>query len=315
MIELRETLDLLRSGTLSRASLYALSNLSRKESGTAWAVCAGLPVALRDKLVRQLVEIAEDDFQVNFGEIFRRALEDESAAVRLAAVEGLWEDEDVRLVGLLAPRLLEETDAAVRAAAADSLGRFVLLGELGKIREQPHRAALRALLAAAAVPEEVISVRRRIVESLAYSGEEAVADLIQRAYQDPSEEMRTSAVFAMGRSADERWSAVVLSEMFAPNPAMRYEAARACGELELEDAVLSLIDLVEDVDVEVQQAAIWSLGQIGGEEARRTLKNCCHSDNEAIRSAAQEALCELEFLQGNLGMFFTDDDFDEGEYW
>lgn len=309
---LEELLEILQAGRLSRGDLYGLSNLSRTQAEVAWKVCAGLSPAVRREMVQTLVEIAESDFEVNFGEVFRLALGDEDGEVRRAAVEGLWEDEDVRLVPVLADRLLKDAVPEVRAAAATSLGRFLLLGELEKIQERPHRVAFQALLTACTKAEETIEVRRRALESLAYSGEEAVADLIRSAYEDSDERMRVSAVFAMGRSADDRWADQVMGELHSANPEMRYEAARACGELALEKAVPALIELVGDVDPEVQEAAVWSLGQIGGDEARQVLVDCSRSANEALREAAREALRELEFLHGDLGTFLLFD-FLEGD--
>ncbi len=313
-----EILDALRSGKATRRTLYGLSNLERSQVEEVWTVWAGLPAATRRKIAQMMVEIAESDFEVNFDEVFQRVLEDPDAAVRLAAVEGLWEDDDVRLVPTLARLLKDDPAAEVRAAAATSLGRFILSGELGKIRPRPHQQAFQALLAACTNEREDLEVRRRALESLAYSGEEVVTELLRAAYRHPDERMRVSAVFAMGRSADNRWAAEVMRELHSPSPQMRYEAARACGELELEDAVPILVELLEDVDAEVQEAAIWALGQIGGDEARQALNACRQSDNEALRSAARDALRELEFLHGDLGAFLLFDfleDEEESEGW
>jgi HEAT repeat protein len=203
--------------------------------------------------------------------------------------------------------LREDPALEVRAAAAISLGRFLLLGELGKIRARPYQEAFRALLSACTAARKEGEVRRRALESLAYSCKEAVVGLIRAAYEDPDEQMRLSAVFAMGRSSDERWAPEVMQELYSADPAMRYEAARACGKLALQEAAPILIELVEDVDAEVQEAAIWALGQIGGDEARRCLTVCSRSRREARRVAAQEALRELEFLHGNLGAFLLFD--------
>lgn len=289
----------------SQASLYLLSNLDAADAARVREVWLGLPVTLRQRMITRLVELAEADFEVNFGALFRIGLEDEDAQVRAASVEGLWEDEDVRLVPLLAARLREDTDANVRAAAAASLGRFILLGELEKIRPGPRDVAYEALLAACQDSEESLEVRRRALESLAYVGNETVAELIRQAYAAPEEKMRVSAVFAMGRSADTRWAAQVRRELFSPSPELRYEAARACGELQLTEAVPELEELADDADPEVQEAALWALGQIGGDRARKILERYCLEGDEAAQAAAEAALDELEFLHGDLDDFFA----------
>jgi HEAT repeat protein len=94
---------------------------------------------------------------------------------------------------------------------------------------------------------------------------------------------------------------------------MRYEAARACGELELAGAVPKLSQMTADLDLEVKLAAVWSLGQIGGPEARRVLDICVEMGDEALREAAQDALSEIDYMEENLDLVLYDYDSDEDE--
>jgi len=289
----------------SQASLYHLSSLEAEDVARLREIWPRLPVELRQRLAMRLAELAEADFEVDFGAVFRLGLEDEDAEVRAISVEGLWEDEDVRLVPLLVLRLREDQSVTVRAAAATSLGRFILLGELKKIRPGPYTMAYEALLAAYQDPEEHIEVQRRALESLAYVGNATVVRLIEEAHAAPDEKTRISAIFAMGRSADTRWARHVQQELFSPAPELRYEAARACGELQLREAVPELEELADDTDSEVQEAVLWALGQIGGDKARQILERYCQDGDEATRAAAEAALDELEFLHGDLLDFFA----------
>jgi HEAT repeat protein len=288
-----------------QASLYHLSSLNAEHVAYMREAWPCLPVELRRRLIARMVELAETDFEVDFGAVFRLGLEDEDTEVRTLAVEGLWEDEDVRLVPLLAARLREDEAATVRAAAATSMGRFILMGELEKIPHGPRALAYESLLAACQTADEHIDVRRRGLESLAYIGNETVAGLIREAYAAPEEKMHISAVFAMGRSADTRWACQVRQELFSPNPELRYEAARACGELQLLEATSELEELADDVDSEVREAALWALGQIGGDKAREILEHYCLAEDEATRLAAEAAMDQLEFLHGDLSELFT----------
>lgn len=290
---------------LDRASLYYLSDLDREQAAEVRDVWPDLPSELRRRVVRRLMLMAEADFTLDFGAVFRIALRDNDADVRAVAIEGLWEDHDVRLVPRLAERLQEDESASVRAAAAKSLGRFVLLGELEKIRRSPRETAYQALVQAYQTRDEAMDVQRRALESLAYVCSDTVVTSIRQAYASSREKMRISAVFAMGRSADTRWAEEVKRELFSINPEMRYEAARACGELQLSEAVSMLEELMEDSDTEVQEAAIWALGQIGGDRARQILERTCEVSDEALRSAAEAALEEYEFLHGDLEEVFA----------
>ena len=287
-------------------SLSRLSHLDAKETARlrdAWDL---MPVVARRRLVTRLLSMAEADVEVCFSSVFRLGLEDVDAVVRAASIEGLWEDRDLRLVPLLAECLLEDVSAEVQVAAAASLGRFLLLGELEEIPPRVHQIAYRALLTGHLRDDCDGEVRRRTLEALAYAGTETVAELIQEAYESPEDRTRISAVFAMGRSADQRWGLLVQQEILSSNPELRYEAARACGELQNTNAVPGLKELTDDVDSEVREAALWALGQIGGDEARASLERFCTTKgDEAVRAAAEDALAHLDFFHGDLSRFFT----------
>ena len=276
-----------------------LSDLTVEDAARLVQLWLRLPAEERRRLAASLVRLAEGDFSLDFTAIFRLALHDPDAAVRASAIEGFGEDEDARLIPQLARFLLEDEAEEVRVMAAQCLGHFVLLGELEKIRPQPFEMACEALLAAHHNPQETMEVRRRALESLAYASLPALPEMLQMAYSHPEVLLRLSAVFAMGRSADPRWKEAVIQELHNPDPSMRYEAARACGELVAAAALHELVELTEDVDSEVQEAALWALGQIGGELARGTLERHLHSTNEALQEAANAALNELEFLHGD----------------
>ena len=117
--------------------------------------------------------------------------------------------------------------------------------------------------------------------------------------------MRESALVAMGRAMLPRWLPIVSRELESPSPALRYEAARAAGEMAdiARSLVARVVRLCSDADTEVALAAIWALGQIGGETARRTLQHISGSEDEARSQAAAEALDELTLEEG----FFESD--------
>jgi HEAT repeat protein len=205
----------------------------------------------------------------------------------------------------------------VREAAAISLSRFARLAELGNLQPRLAEMVWDALWNAIHNRDEVVVVRRRAVESLAYYSKPEVAKVIEAAYKDDDPMMRISAVFAMGRTADEAWSGKVLAELDHDDPEMRYEAARASGALGLVEAVPILSRMVADPDLEVKMASIWALGQIGGREAQRVLEICLEEGDEALRDAAEEALDELDYMQGTLDFplydYETDDEDEDQE--
>jgi HEAT repeat protein len=294
--------------------LYALSGMTREHLARFREVWPSIEVDRRRSVLQNLVDITEHSFEANFDPIFLLAMGDDDSEVRAKAIDGLWENEDQALIGPLVHLLRTDESAQVRASAAMALGRFVLLGELEEIDRAPAMLAEEALLETLREKAEDLEVRRRAVEGIAYSGEAGVREIIEAAYYDDEEKMQASALFAMGRSADPYWGKVLLQELDNPNPEMRFEAARACGELEVSTAVPRLIEMsFDDPDREVQQAAISALGRVGGRQAREALEAYYESDDEALSQAAAEALDEMDMLDDNLGIPLYEEDFDEYE--
>ena len=291
---------------LSISSLYCLSGMDRDEMLLFQEAWRSMAVERRRQIINFLMEVAEASFEVNFGLVFRFCLGDEDEEVRAAAIEGLWEDHDPALLNPLISLLRDDPSISVRAGAAAALGRYVLLGELDKIKARPFALVREALLETIHSSFEDPTVRQRAIESIAYSGDEGVREIIEAAYYHEDQRMRTSAVFAMGRSADPYWSDLVINELQSSRPEMRYEAAMASGELELAAATPLLANLVNDPDREVLGAAIWALGQIGGNEARRILYDCYREGDEFLCEAVEEALEQLEFMRGVLDISLDD---------
>jgi HEAT repeat protein len=293
--------------------LYALSDMTHEQFARFREVWPSIESERRRSVIRNLVELVEHSFEVNFDPIFLLALADEDSEVRAAAIDGLWENEDQALIGPLVHLLRADESSAVRAAAATALGRFVLLGEHEEIDRAPAMLAEEALLETIRHGEEELEVRRRAVEAIAYSGEAGVREIIEAAYYDEDEKMQASALFAMGRSADPYWYKLLLKELDNPNPEIRFEAARACGELEASSAVSRLAQMAfDDPDREVQEAAVWALGHIGGREARQTLEACYESDDEFLSQVAADVLDDMDFLGDNISIPLYED-FEEDE--
>lgn len=309
----------LRRPDLEKAALYKLSNLHGAELDLLTEVWPSLPDGRRRSVIAHLGEIAEADFEADFAEVFKICLEDADELVRATAVEGLWEVEDIALVRPLAQMLRQDSSARVREATAMSLSRFALMAELGRLPARLGDLVWDVLWDTIHDPQQEVEIRRRAVESLSYFDRPPVKEVIRHAYEDEEPRMRISAVFAMGRSADDAWANAVLSELDDEDPEMRHEATRACGELQLGEAIPTLSRMVADPDAEVKLAAVWALGQIGSPEARRVLEICLQMGDEALQDAADEALAELDFMEGVVDFTLYDlnlDDEDEGlEPW
>lgn len=284
----------------SAAALRAFTDLDAEQLDVWKQVWQALPDERRAQLMEQLREVAEEDIEADFRSLFRIGLSDPDERVRLASVEGLFEDEHPSLITPLIAMLREDPSPTVRAAAAESLGRFVYAGELDRLsdarRSQVYAALMRALLTS---PTGSL-LHRRALESLAYVSNEEVDLQIRDAYYSDNDLLRLSAVIAMGRSNNRDYCAIVRSELHSVSPAVRREAAIASGELEDEEAVPDLAKLLEDPVESVRFAALDALALIGGEQAKQVLTAAADSDDVVLAEYAEQALEEFEFWHGEM---------------
>jgi len=249
-------------------------------------------------LLEDLEDLAETDTLTSFDDLAKSLLADPDAVVRTQAIRLLWESEDKKLVPIYLRFLKEDEDAGVRAAAANALGSFVYLGELEKIPADLHHSIEDHLLGSVA-SSEVKLVRRRALESLGYSGRDEVIPLIESAYHDKDPEWVTSALFAMGRSCDDRWKKQVLSQLHSPDEEIRSEAIVAAGELELGSARPILLDLLDDEeDPAIRRSLIWALSKIGGEGVREKLDELLElEEDDEEADFIEEAIENLSFTE------------------
>jgi HEAT repeat protein len=280
--------------SVASSSLVQLSNLNWEELKPLDKAWETIEPKRRRQIVNRLVELAEENFELNFDGIFKSRLKDSDEEVRSAAIEGLWESEETSLIDQLINLLEGDSSEKVQAVAATALGKFALLAELRKLRSSHKSKISQALLAIINDGNKPLEVKRRALEAAAPLSLPQMKQAITEAYNSTDPRLKISALFAMGRSCSRFWLPILLRELGSTDAEIRYEAACACGELGEKEAVPYLIELVSDHDIEVQLAAIKALGKIGASEAKGCLEQCLDNSSQAIQQAAEQALYELE---------------------
>jgi HEAT repeat protein len=277
--------------------LYRLSDLDNDELFAFQQTWPKLPLWRRQAMMEDLEQLGMADDLLDYEAISRHTMQDEDPRVRLSAIRILWEYETDDLIPAFQKILESDPDGEVRAAAAAALGQFVYKGEIEELSPIILHELEDHLFKAIAKDKDV-QVQQRALESLSYSSRDEIPPLIEKAFSTGDRDWMATALIAMGRSVDKRWQDEVLSMLDNKIPVLRAEAARAAGELELAESVPSLVELSEDADDDVRMAAIWSLSQIGGDKARRTLENLISESSDDD---------ELDFLETALdNLAFTD---------
>ena len=285
------------SKPIASSKLVYLSDLSSEELKFLGEIWVDADAARKQQVISQLVHLSEVDFRLDFSGIFVFCLSDPDEAIRMQAITGLDGEENYLLITPLLRAFKEDDSAEVRAAAAVAIGKFALLGELGKIPTHYKDKIYTALLEVLENKIEVAGVRRRALEAVSPFNLPRVKELIEQAYHADDIKLKASAIYAMGRNCDFAWLTTLVSELNSNESEIRYEAANACGELGAEEAVPHLLKLIEDEDHQVQEAAIAALGQIGGEQAKQTLNKLAKNPQPRIHQAAKSALEEIRFCE------------------
>lgn len=277
--------------------LYQFSDMPSEDLQLLASTWQSIPVVRRRAILQDLIELFEHDNLLMYEDIGRIALEDCDTDCQVSGISLLLEAEDPKLVPVFL-KLLADGDKTefVRAAAANALGLYVYLGELEELKPDVHHEIEDALLLAYAQDPSDL-VQRRALESLGYSSREEVVPLLRFASAKDSEEWLESALFAMGRSADNQWEPLVLEQLDHENPEVRGQAIHAAGELALNAARRRLLrQLDREKDEYVRSELIWALSQIGGEGIEEKFEQLlAKTDDDEEADLLEEALDMLNF--------------------
>ena len=260
--------------------------------------------------------------------LLKSLLDDPDPDVRSEAIACLWNDPDPKWIGVLMRKVIEDPHSQVRAHALSVLGRYVFEGEAAtlegweeydtEINAEDCQRVHEFLLHFAQDPDESLEVRRYTIESLAFRTEDPdVLDFIEWAYRHRDVRLKTSAIFAMARNGDARWTKYILAEIRSDDPEIQYEAVHAAGELGLREATSALIELARNKNVRkpLRLLSIHALGETGDRPAYPVLEGLTHSRDRDVRRVARDALetwialsAMDEFDSEEDGLF--DDDFE-----
>jgi HEAT repeat protein len=274
-----------------------------------------VPLMRKRALLKNLNERFDEDTLLSYEALGAALLQDEDGTVRTLALKLLEETTDARLIPALVKMIQDDPEPESRARAATVLGQFVHLGEMGELPEGKQEIVEETLLKAAHSAHT--SVARAALEALGYSSRPELDDLILSAFHRPDPLWQATALFAAGRSADNRWQEQVLIGLLSEDVPVRLVAVQSAGELELKAARKVLLEMLEDEpDDDVFQAIIWSLSQIGGEDVRTYLEALlAEAEDEDQIEYLEEALANLSFTedleQFDLLAVDPDDDLDE----
>lgn len=256
-----------------------------------------VPLMRKRTLLKNLNERFEEDTLLSFEAIGSALWNDEDAVVRTLSLKLLEETTDAHMIPNLVKVIETDPEPESRARAATVLGQFVRMGEMEELPAGKREVVEETLLKAA--HSDNSSVARAALEALGYSSRPELDDLIISAFNRPDPLWQATALFAAGRSADNRWQEQILTGLLSEDDTVRLVAVQSAGELELKTARKMLLEMLEDeTDDDIFQAIIWSLSQIGGEDVRTYLEALlAEADDDEQIEYIEEAIANLSFTE------------------
>lgn len=298
-------------GAFNDTILYGLSRLSQEDIDVLAPYWATLDVAFRQLLLSELGEASMLSYEADYTALAHFALRDPEPEVRAEAIDLHWHDVSLNFMAELMQFAQNDSSELVRASALRALGPIILAGELEDLPiEQTNQAQLFAERVYRNA-DEPLEVRRAALEALANSSNDNVNPAIEAAYASEDDRLKISAVTAMGKSCDSRWSDIVLDELDNRDDEMRLQAVQAAGEIQIEDAIPRLGRLCEDDDPDIAEAAVIALGEIGGPSAVRILTHLLDqavaAEDEGAVELLEDAISSASIGDGPLTLLNLDD--------
>ena len=264
----------------------------------------------RNIIAHHLTDITEVNFVVDFESVFVLMLSDENSDVRITGLNGLWDSVNVALIPVILGIAHDDEVVDVQVAAARTLTHYVLLAEWEELPIAAVAPIAPSLIELYDEPQTAVSLKAAILEAISPAPHPRLPVMIEDAYSSPDRQLRLSAIFAMGGTADERWLPILIEEMDGYQVDVRIEAIRAIGLIGDETAVPELINQLADEDDDIIAITIQALGEIGGDEASETLRNLLENpDYEQHEDLIDEAL-EIAHILYEIEHMHTPDEFD-----
>ena len=311
--------------------LHAFSDITPENHKMIQEVWSKVDPIRKQKLYKDFVKLASTDTLVSFLDMGHLGIDDEDPVIRAASIRLLEYFDSLCHIDTLINMASNDTEEIVRETAVIFLGNFVYEGELMEIPEQDYAKILTFLFDKYASKDTEL-VRRRCLEAVSFSANETVPVMIKDALKK-SQPWVISAIFSMGRSANQMYKDEVLKFLADDDEEILFEAVKAAGELNLAEARQPILAMIAtpafEEDEIFRETVIWALSEIGGDnvaEALNILLEKCEDEEEAeFLTTALENLELTEGIMGSLSMLEIDepdlefgdldiDDFDPQDY-
>ena len=279
------------SGPIRPGNLHCLADLNAAELEELRDFWLLISSRRRIQVARGCLHLLHSSRTLQFKAFFLHLLTDPVSAVRALAVEGLGLDVYPDTLPHVERIASHDASGSVRLSAVQALGQFLQVGETRFWTEGVVMRIREVLALLIADIDQSLALQCVALESLGYSPGPIYMLLLSEAYLSDLEELRVSALVAMGRSRELHWEDLLLEAFDDQSGAVRRAAVQSGGLLGLasfRDISLSIVEL--ESDRQLRLAAIEALGRLGGPTAYEGLMLAAESEDPEQQEAVLRAL-------------------------
>lgn len=256
-----------------------------------------------EEILEQLDEMAED-FGIDHTDDFLVYVDHASEKIRASAIRCLWEANLDEVWPVLKQTAETDSSEEVRSTAISVMGRYIfeqllqsdpdadesdLYTDANLILEV--RAWLDGVLAR---PTSTLMERRRTLEALSFFPQDSERALMTEWSQSEDAELRMTAIFAMGRSAEPMFVEPILKAFEDSDDRVRRESLRAIGEAGMVEGLPLLEAVLNGSNREYKLEAISALGELGGDRAEELVQDLVVDADPEISELANLAVVNIE---------------------
>ncbi len=316
-------LETLKGGesALSEEEIRSLTDLADDQANAFHKIWDKLNDELKLQNMRAMLSAAAEDILLDYTAIVRTDLLSPNPTIRRIALHLMQDLRKSYFLEEVIRIARTDTDPEAKKDAIEILGFF--LNDLISQKHQQHKLEKARSALLELVNAEQQDIRFCAMEALAYLDEEVIHPLIRLCFTSHDPQTLASGLRAVQRSMRTQWQQDVLENLDHEDPAVRIEAIRAAGALQMQSAlekILLLLTQFDRIDQETLDTAILAASQIGGDEASEMislLEEALESDEESIE-LFEQARSNLELLEFESKLYdeesFEDEHADESEY-
>ena len=240
--------------------------------------------------ISMLYQLFENKIGAMFDSIFKRGLTHPSSVVRIYCLLAISNTSDKTLIKTICRILDSDLDQNVSGVAAEVMSNFCEMALNDKLTKRDNsliRSKLKTLVKSCRFDNQN---RIKALKAVSVFNDSEMDHYINFFYSSTDTSEKQASISSMGRTSNPKWLIYVRESLFDSSAQIRIEAINAFSELCDVEMADELTELIDDTELSVQLATIFSLKKIGGKKSVTLLIKSLKNPEPEVVSASIDSL-------------------------